>query len=353
MAKRFWGLSRRQTIVAFGLAVLVGVALALALPRGDGTRPNPRRSHALWAFGFATVRIDPRTLQPAPHALPPGFGSVLSTPGRAYLFEPADGRVGLLDASRSTLGVVGRVPPGGDEPAAVDPLIAKSSDSLWLVSRPGTLTRFDLADGRAGSSIDLGAAGRTGRPTTTRVVTSGDSVIAVSEVPAGYAVARINARARTQEAMRVVPGSGPVAGLAADGRSAWIVTGGAALRIDVRTLRVVDRIAIPAMSSQVPRGAVLTPGALWTLGDNASTLLRVDLSTRRADVALHVLPSEPASPRGPTSLVAADGRVWVMVQRSSDPQDHTVRVAGVTTAGKATKAADLPTELFVGAIAVT
>ena len=178
-------------------------------------------------------------------------------------------------------------------------------------------------------------------------------MVAVSEVPDGYAIARIDARAHAEEATHVVPGNGPVAGLATNGRSLWIVTASTALEIDVQTLQVVDRIGIPAMSSEVPRGAVLTPGALWTLGDNASTLVRLDLATRQAAVVLHILASEPSRPRGPTSLVAGDGRVWAMIPRTSDPQDHSVRVAGVTTAGKPTKAADLPTNLFVGAIAVT
>ena len=353
MAKRLWGLSRRQTVVVLAVAVLIGIAVAVALPRSDDAAPNPAEPHALWAFGFATVRINPKTLQSSPRPLPPGFGSVLSTPGWAYLFEPADGRVGLLDAPRNTLEVIGRLPPGENEPAAVDPVIAKSSDSLWLVSKPGTVTRFDLAKRRTTGTVELSAAGEGGPPTTTRVVTSGDSVIAVSEVAGGYAIARIDGRSRAGEAARFIPGSGPVAGLAANARSVWIATASTALEIDVQTLQVVDRIGIPAMSSQVPRGAVLTPGAFWTLGDNASTLIRLDLATRQAAVVLNILASEPASPRNPTSLVAGAGRVWAMVPRSRDPQDHRVRVAGVTTAGTPTKAADLPTNLFVGAIAVT
>jgi hypothetical protein len=235
----------------------------------------------------------------------------------------------------------------------VDPLIAKSADNLWLVSKPGTLTRFDLAKRRATGTIELSAAGHAGPPTTTRVAASGASVIAVSESADGYTIARIGNRTRAEEATKVIPGSGPIAGLAADGRSVWIVTANTALQIDEQTLQVANRIGIPAMSSDVPRGAVLTFGALWTLGDNASTLVRIDLSTRQAAVVLHILPSTPSSPRGPTSLVAGDGSVWAMVQRTSDPQDHSVRLAGVTTTGKPTKAADLPTELFIGAIAIT
>jgi hypothetical protein len=98
---------------------------------------------------------------------------------------------------------------------------------------------------------------------------------------------------------------------------------------------------------------VVTRGGLWTLGENGSTLVRVDLVTHHTDVALHLLAAPPSSFREPASLVADAGHVWAMVQRTNDPQDHSVRIAGVTVAGRATKAADLPTELFIGAIAVT
>ncbi len=353
MATRLWGLSRRQTIVALGVAVLIGVVLAFALPRGDHSSPSRHPSHSLWAFGFATARINPETLQPSPHPLPQGFGSVLSTPGAVYLFEPVDGRVGLLDAARNTLEVIGRIPPGGQAPGTVDPLIATSSSGLWLVSTPGTLTRFDLGRRRAGGSVRLGATGRTAPPTTTRVVTSGDSVIAVSEVAGGYAVDRISASGRTVAKAGIIAGRGPITGLAADGRSVWIATASVAMQVNARTLRVTGEIGIPVMPSQASRGLAVTHGGLWTLGGNGSTLVRVDLVTHHTDVALHLLPAEPSSFREPASLVTDDGHVWVMVQRTDDAQDHSVRIAGVTLAGRATKAADLPTELFIGAIAVT
>lgn len=354
MSKRFWGLSRRQTLVAVAIAVLVGVVLAFALPRGDDSASNPRGSNALWAFGFATVRIDPKTLTPSRHPLPKGFGSVLSTPGRAYLFEPSDGRVGVLDASRNTLKVIGQLPPGVDEPATVDPLIANTPGHLWLVHKPGTVTQFDLATRRASGSVELSTTGGTGPPTSTRIVASGGAVVAVSEVAGGYALSRISATTRTEEKTQVIPADGPITGLTSDDQSVWIVTASIALQVDTRTLRVAGRIGIPPMAPQVPRGAAITRGALWTLGGNGSTLVRVDLATQRTTTALQILPSEPSILRGPASVISGDGRVWVMVQRTNDPKDHSVRIAGVTAAtGKPTKGADLPTELFIGAIAVT
>jgi hypothetical protein len=43
-----------------------------------------------------------------------------------------------------------------------------------------------------------------------------------------------------------------------------------------------------------------------------------------------------------------------MVQRTANPDDHSVRVAGVVArTGKPTTAADLPSDLFIGAIAVS
>lgn len=307
-------------------AVLVGIVLALALPRDDDSAPNPRE----------------------------GFGSVLSTPGKAYLFEPSNGKVGLLDASRNTLKVIGRLQPEVDEPVAVDPLIAKTSGGLWLVHKPGAITRFDLETRRASGAVDLSTSVEAPSPSTTRIVRSGDSVIAVSEVADGYALSRITAATGAEQEAQVVPSNGSITGFVSNDESVWILTSSVATQIDAQTLQVEARLDLPPMSSQAPRGAAVTNGALWTLGGNGSTLVRVDLATQRVTVALQILPSETSIVRGPASVVAGDGRVWVMVQRTNDPKDHSVRIAGVNAAtGKPTKGADLPTELFIAAIAVT
>lgn len=239
-------------------------------------------------------------------------------------------------------------------PPTVDPLIAKVGGGLWIVHQPGVLTRFDLATRHPSDPVELSATNGADSPITTRVVTSGRSVLAVSETADGYALSRIDATRRTEEMTQVIPDDGPITGLDSDDRSGWIVTSHAALQVGPQSLRVTSRVGIPPMSEQIPRGAAVTHDALWTLGGNGSTLLRVDLASHRTTVALQILPSEPSILRGPASMVAGDGRVWVMVQRTDDPNDHSVRIAGVSPAtGKATKGADLPSELFIGAIAVT
>lgn len=353
MAGRFWGLSRRQTIVALSLAASVGVALVFVLPRGDDSGSDRASPHALWAFGFSTVRIDPKTMQPSSRPLPRGFGSVLSTPGTVYLFEPADGRVGVLNASRNTLEVIARIAPGAGQPAGVDPLIAHARQQLWLVTKPGSIIRFKLKSHRA-TTIEPDVANQPSPPTTTRVITSGDTVIAVSETPGGYALSRLDGGTQTEPKARVLPGEGTIVGLTADPRSVWILTATASIRIDPKTLQITNRVVIPPTTQGVPRGAAIVHGGLWTLGENGSQLLRVDVASRRTTTALQLLAQAPPVLRAPASVLAEDGRIWAMVQRSSDPSDYSVRVGAVNaTTGAPTKAVDFPTELFIGAIAVT
>jgi len=278
---------------------------------------------------------------------------VLSTPGKAYLFEPTRGRVGILNASQNTLTTIGRIPSGVDEPAGVDPLVAKAAGKLWLVSQPGAITSFDLSTRRAGEPIKLNRASPD-PPTTTRIIATGSTVMAVSEVQGGYALSRIGTTKETAEENRLLPANGPITGLTADDRAIWILTSTMATRVDATTLRATTQIALPPTTSPVPRGAAISGGALWTLGDNGSTLVRVDLATQQTTTALKILTAAPRALRGPASVVAGDGRVWALVQRTNDPKDHSVRIAGVNaTTGDPTTGADLPPELFIGAIAAT
>jgi hypothetical protein len=279
---------------------------------------------------------------------------VLSTPGKVYLFEPADGRVGVLDASRNTLRVIGKLPPGVGQPAGINPLIAEGHRSLWLVTSPGILTRFDLTKDRPSGTTELTVPDRAEPPTTTRVTTSGNAVMAVSEAAGAYVLSRVNSTTGREEETELVAAEGPITGLAADRRSVWILTATLATRINSRTLRVTSRVSILPATPTVQRGAAVTNAGLWTLGRNGSLLLRVDLATLQTTTPLQILPQIPSAFREPVSVVSGDGRVWAMVQRTTDPEDHSVRVAAVDAlTGKPTKAVDFPTELFIGAIAIT
>ena len=160
MSGRWWALSRRQTIVALAIAVLVGVVLALVLPRSHDSASNPEGSHALWAFGFSTVRIDPQTLTPSRHPFAAGLRLSASPrqARRGLRSNRPTGESAFPDGSANTLKVIGRLPPGAAKPATADPSIAKASDSLWLVTKPGTLVRFDLPERRATGTVELSPA---------------------------------------------------------------------------------------------------------------------------------------------------------------------------------------------------
>ena len=153
---RFWGLSRRQTVMALAAAVVVGVVIALVTAGGGPTRTDrtvpdvvrvsrgtPGARSAVWVFGFRTLRFDPRR-RAVQQVDVTGFGSVQGVDGRVYMYDPGTGRVGVLTSRRNTLTDLARIPGGVAQDDTFAPVLAPLGSSLWLVSAPGRVTRFDL-----------------------------------------------------------------------------------------------------------------------------------------------------------------------------------------------------------------
>ncbi len=180
-------------------AIGTGIGLVVREVRSDGgggpkairvrpARPGPQSPAALWLFGATTVRLDPSTLSDPRDAGFQGFGSVLGGAGIVYLYDPVTGRVGVVDATRNEL--VGRtsVPVDGGEGADVAPVFAAQGGSLWLVTGPGRLTRYELATGGT-SDVTLptdvvseAAAGGPPAAGATRVVADSEAAWAIYDL---------------------------------------------------------------------------------------------------------------------------------------------------------------------------
>src|SRR6476469_1796449 len=110
MASRWWGLNRRHTLIAFGATIAIGIVVALVLG-GNGSTSTPSATpagptrieagtpgtrHAVWTFGFETLRFDERLRHPEQLVGVEGFGSVYGNDGRTYMYDAASGRIGVL-----------------------------------------------------------------------------------------------------------------------------------------------------------------------------------------------------------------------------------------------------------------
>lgn len=370
MAGRFWGLTRRQTVVALGAAVVVGVLVAIALG-GNGTtssptsnQPGPRRvvagtrgsPHAVWVFGFDTLRFDRRLGHAQQVAGAKGFGSVLGARGRVYLYEPTSGRVGVLPSARNRLETIGRAPSGAAQDDLFAPGLAVDDGTLWLVSAPGRLTRFGLTDRRADPPLDVGDAGDGDTPVATGVVARSGTVVTATQDDGGIVLARVDPATRTRTTTTRLDLAAPFAldGLATDGTHVWVVAAGTVYALDATDLAVTRTIPLDGHRAGAVRGAVGAAGALWLVADNGATLLRVDTTTGRVTTAMRILAHAPSAFRIPASLVTDGAGVWAMVQKGDDPDDHRVRVVTYDARrGVAGTAVDLPSRLFAGALAAT
>jgi streptogramin lyase len=357
---RYWGLSKRATVVVFAVVVVLGVGIAALTQSGGSSSPRSPR-HALWAFGFVTLRFDPLHPGPPKRLEQQGYGSVLGVPGRVYFYEQLSGRVGRLDPETNRVEDLGQV-PSGEAPAddALPALAARAGD-LWLVNRPGVLYRFDPAKGDGTGEVHLRAgdtaAATDAEPGTTAVVTAAGAVIAVDSTATTVTVARVDpgtAKVARQAPLTVTGGTPPkIRGVAASGATVWVVTDQEAIGLDATTLAVQHRFPVAAGLSPL-RGAAVARGGLFSIAADGSALVRIDLGSGGIRTVVQLLPAAPAQFRLPSALAAGDGTVWAMVQRSRDVNDHAVRIAGWNArTGKPTVAVELPSSASIGAITLS
>lgn len=354
---RYWGLSKRATAILFAVVIALGVGIA-ALTQSGGSSAPRSSPHALWAFGFVTLRFDPNHPAAPKRLEQQGFGSVLGVPGRVYFYEQLSGRVGELDPESNRVQDLGHVPAGEAPADDALPAIAARAGDLWLVNRPGILYRFDRAAGDGNGEVRLrtGSAAADVDGTTAVIVTAGLAVVAVDSTTTGVTVSRVDAR--TTKVTQQVPltttaGAVPkVRGVTEVGDAVWIVADQETIGLDAATLTVQHRFPVPGLSPL--RGAVVAKSGLWSIGANGSALVRIDLESGETRTLVQLLPSAPAEFRLPAALAAGDGMVWAMVQRSADANAHDVRIAGWNVrTGRPTAAVELPSSAYIGAITLS
>ena len=373
MTRRFWGLTRRQTVAVVAGAAVVGIAIGIVLGPSGGGSEQPTRAaptvervkpgsagaaDAVWVFGFETLRFDDR-LEGAQQLGVRGFGSVQGDAGRVFMYDPATGRVGSLDARGNRLSVIGQLPPGTAEPDAFLPSIARSGATLWLVSAPGMLTPLDLGTSQVGqpvavvsvttaTSLDHRATGVAAGP---------GGVFTATRTPGGIEVARIDPATGTVVGAGGIDGSETavsLGGIAVDAARLWVLSGSVLYAFDPATLELMRTDEVEERATGSARGLVAAGGDAWMLTDNGATLTRLRTATGELDPVLRILRPVPDELRIPASLVADGDRVFVMVRRQDDAEDLTVRVVGFDTARDvSTGGIDVPGEIAPGALAVS
>ena len=368
MAGRYWGLNRTQTLLLLAGVVIVSVVVAVILgPSGDDP-PADRSSgpasvarirpgsagapHAVWAFGFETLRFDPALTRPRQLATQ-GFGAVLGTPGAVLMYDAGTGRIGRLDATDNRLDILGTVGPAAGQTAAWAPALAAQGTVLWVVPAPGQVARVDLTSGRATARADVAGADAT----VTGVATADDAVVAATVGRDAITVVRLDPASAVVQTSSTVPLPEPGAtldGLVTDGRRAWVLSGQALHTVDLTSGSVGPTVALPDQAPGDARGLVAAGGSLWALTDGGAALTRIDPDRGTTQTAARLLDAPPPALRLPAALVTDGRRVYAMVQATDDPDDHTARVVGYDTrADRPIRGVQIPNRILAGAIAAT
>ena len=331
-------------------------------------RPGPQSAAGLWLFGATTVRLDPVTLSDPRDVGFQGFGAVLGGEGTVYLYDPATGRVGVVDATRNELAGRTNVPVQSGASADVTPIIARQRGALWLVTGDGRLTRDELATG-ATTDVTLptdvvseAGAGGPPAPGATRVVADDQAAWAVYDLgvtgnpalPAAVRVAddgTVTARAALPDR---VGGARlePQAVALGDG-TLWIVGRTAVVGLDPATLAVRRSFAVQDGARVELHGAAVAGGLLWSYDVQSGALLGIgpDAGTVRQRIAL----TEGAQTqfRAPATIIGGGDVLWVRV-RVGNPNTLEQLITRVDArAGDITGRFSAPPQLEVGEIAVS
>jgi hypothetical protein len=360
-------------------AVGTGIGLVVRAVRSDGgtgtkairvrpARAGPQDSAALWLFGATTVRLDPATLSDPRDAGFQGFGAVLGGEGVVDLYDPVTGRVGVVDATRNALVGHTSVPVEDGVGPEVAPVLAAQGRSLWLVTGPGRLTRYDLASGETSDvtlPTDVVSAAAAGGPPAagaTRVVADRDAAWAVYDLgvagnPQHPAVVRV-APDGTITGRAALPDQ--VGGAALDPQALalrngeiWVVGRQAVVGVDATTLATRQRFTVQASSPLDLHSAAVAGGLLWSYDSRSGALLGVGLDEGRVRQRVTLTGAQPGQLPAPATIIAGGDVLWVRVRiGATDTLEQLISRVDAKT-GDITARFDAPSALEVGEIAVS
>lgn len=359
-------------MIVLALAVLVGIGIAVLTDdssstehtpshSGSGTRVaagTPGSSSGVWVFGSVTLRLDADLGDPRVEDFL-GSGGVVGEPGFVNMFEAQQGVVERVDARHNRIEPLGTVGPGVLQDDVLAPVIAPTPDALWLVSRPDLLVRFDRARRAVTDRLAVVTVGAAVAVPTTAVVTTPAGVVAVSSATDGLTLRRVatGGHELTPPSVVAIPGvTGPypIDGVTAGGGSIWLISRDHLLEVSPRTLQVVRVIDVGAAAGREVRGAAFASGALWSIADRGSQLVRVDAATGAVRRIERVLTHRPAQVPVPITLVAEGTRVYALVPVPRRPGDHSARLLAYDAArGTRIGGLNLASEVFAGAVALS
>lgn len=335
---------RRLVLGALALVVVftvTSVVVGALWPRDDAPK------HALWMFGFKTVRVDADGSHGRKTFAATGFGDVVATGDRVWMYDAGSGEFGYLDAANGKITRFDRVATAfpGEDSQPDSGTIAVTADREWLVTAPGRVRPFTRDGKPAGGEVTLPGEGIG----ITRVVNAGGRVLAV------YASGDATMFADVAEPSSVIVGGvapAEVIGVSSDAGDVWVFTPTTAVRIDVASLRTT-RISLRGAAPGGVGTAIATGGSIWAVARDHADLVRIDPRTGAGTARLRFLTTDHTF-RPPTHLVAGLGDIWLLAPSQAEPLRRDARVVRVDPAGPTvTLGIDTPSSLFVGGIAVT
>jgi len=331
-------------------------------------RPGQQSAAGLWLFGATTVRLDPVTLSDPRDVGFQGFGAVLGGQGTVYLYDPATGRVGVVDATRNQLAGRTNVTVQGGVSADVTPVIAEQRGALWLVTGDGRLTRDEL-ETAATTDVTLPTdvvseadAGGPPAPGATRVVADDQAAWAVYDLgvtgnpalPAAVRVAddgTVTARAALPER---VDGARlePQAVALGDGML-WIVGRSAVVGVDPATLAVRRSFRVQDGTPLELHGAALAGGLLWSYDVQSGALLGIGPDAGRVRQRVALTDGAQTQLPPPATIIGGANVLWVRVRVGSPNTLEQLITRVDAGSGDITGRFSAPPHLEVGEIAVS
>jgi len=331
-------------------------------------RPGQQSAAGLWLFGATTVRLDPVTLSDPRDVGFQGFGAVLGGQGTVYLYDPATGRVGVVDATRNQLAGRTNVTVQGGVSTDVTPVIAEQRGALWLVTGDGRLTRDEL-ETAATTDVTLPTdvvseadAGGPPAPGATRVVADDQAAWAVYDLgvtgnpalPAAVRVAddgTVTARAALPER---VDGARlePQAVALGDGML-WIVGRSAVVGVDPATLAVRRSFRVQDGTPLELHGAAVAGGVLWSYDVQSGALLGIGPDAGRVRQRVGLTDGAQTQLPAPATIIGGANVLWVRVRVGSPNTLEQLITRVDAGSGDITGRFSAPPQLEVGEIAVS